>query len=167
MTEHISFKIMRKEYVSMEGVKIFTVYGCIKVLPFQCQIQPSPPFPLAADLPITGQITKFIKILTVPGCPLWSFPKKLELHMGHQDQDGEKVGLMSLFYLKVRGCYGQRKAKIHTLLSPTILSQLVEYLKFEFQVLGVIQGVHGTPKVGCFFKAFKIQLFLLLYYSAS
>ena len=26
------------------------------------------------------------------------------------------------FFLKVRGCYGQRKAKIHTLSSPTILS---------------------------------------------
>ena len=35
-------------------------------------------------------------------------------HMGHQDQDGEKVGQMSIF-LKVRGWYGQRKAKIHTL----------------------------------------------------
>ena len=43
-------------------------------------------------------------------------------YMGHQDQDGEKVGQMSLFFLKVRGCYGQRKAKIHTLSSPTILS---------------------------------------------
>ena len=27
--------------------------------------------------------------------------------------------------------------------------------------------MHGTPKVGCFFKTVKLQLFLLLYYSAS
>ena len=26
------------------------------------------------------------------------------------------------FFLKIRGCYGQRKAKIHTISSPTILS---------------------------------------------
>ena len=33
------------------------------------------------------------------------------------------------------------------------------YQKIEFQVLGVIKGAHHTPKVGCFFKMFKIQLF--------
>ena len=27
-------------------------------------------------------------------------------------------------------------------------------------------GVNHTPEVGCFFNVFKIQLFLLLYYSA-
>ena len=43
-------------------------------------------------------------------------------HMGLQDQDGEKVGQMSLFFKKVRDCNGQRKAKIHTLSSPSILS---------------------------------------------
>ena len=31
--------------------------------------------------------------------------------------------------------------------------------KFKFQLLGVIQGAHHTPEVGCFFKMFKIQLF--------
>ena len=63
------------------------------------------------------------------------------------------------FRLKVRGCYGQRKVKIHTLSSPTVQSWLVEYQNIEFQVLGVIQGAHRTPKIGCFFKMFKIQLF--------
>ena len=28
----------------------------------------------------------------------------MNIHMGHQDQDGGKVGQMSLFFLKVRGC---------------------------------------------------------------
>ena len=31
--------------------------------------------------------------------------------------------------------------------------------KFEFPVLGVIWSVHHTPKVGCFLKNVKIQLF--------
>ena len=33
------------------------------------------------------------------------------------------------------------------------------FRKFEFQVLGVILGAHHTPKVGCFFKILKMQLF--------
>ena len=42
------------------------------------------------------------------------------------------------FWLKVWGCYGQRKAKIHTLSSPTILSYLLQYQNFKFQILGII-----------------------------
>ena len=43
------------------------------------------------------------------------------LHMGHMDQDGKKVDEMSLFF-KVRSWYGQIKAKIDIILSPSILS---------------------------------------------
>ena len=35
----------------------------------------------------------------------------------------------------------------------------VHLRKFKFQLLGIIQGVHRTPKVGCVFKMFKIKLF--------
>ena len=58
-------------------------------------------------------------------CFLFNIYKYFE-HMGHQDQDGGKMDECH-FFLKVRGWYGQRKAKIHTLSSPTILSYLVQY----------------------------------------
>ena len=45
-------------------------------------------------------------------------------------------------------------------------SLAVSCRKFEFQVLGVIWGAHHTPEIGCFFKIFKIHVFLLFYYSA-
>ena len=35
----------------------------------------------------------------------------------------------------------------------------VHFRKFRFQLLGVILGAYHTPKIGCFFKSFKIQLF--------
>ena len=31
--------------------------------------------------------------------------------------------------------------------------------KIKFQVLGVIQGAHHTPKIGCFFQIYEIQHF--------
>ena len=68
-----------------------------------------PKFPSAPFFKLTGRKVNKMK-------------KVKKGHMGHQYQDGEKVGQMSLLFLKVRGYYGQRKAKIHTLLSPTILS---------------------------------------------
>ena len=43
-------------------------------------------------------------------------------HMGHRDQDGKKIDDMSLFFFKVRSWYGQIKAKIDIILSPSILS---------------------------------------------
>ena len=38
-----------------------------------------------------------------------------------------------------------------------IRSRNIELRKYKFHVLGVIQGVHHTPEVWCFFKIFKIQ----------
>ena len=63
------------------------------------------------------------------------------------------------FFLKVRSWYGRIKAKIDIILNPSILSQLGKLSQTKFQVLGAIQGAHHTPKVGCFFKIFKIQFF--------
>ena len=46
----------------------------------------------------------------------------LYLYMGHRDQDGKKIDKMSPFFFKVRSWYGQIKAKIGIILSPSILS---------------------------------------------
>ena len=45
----------------------------------------------------------------------------VKIHMGHRDQDEKKVDEMSLFF-KVRSLYGQMKAKVDIMLSPSILS---------------------------------------------
>ena len=56
---------------------------------------------------------------------------------GSQGPGREKVDEMSLFF-KVRSWYGQIKAKIDIILSPSSLSYLGKLSKTKFQVLGVI-----------------------------
>ena len=67
------------------------------------------------------------------------------------------------FFFKVRSWYGQIKANIDIILSPSILSQLGKLSQTKFQVLGAIQGAYCTPKVGCFFQNVQNTAFLLLY----
>ena len=59
----------------------------------------------------------------------------------------------------MRSCYRHIKAKIDILSSRTILSLVGNLPLKKFQPKNSILGAHHTPKVGCFFKIFKIQLF--------
>ena len=78
---------------------------------------------------------------------------------GSQAAGREKSQRNVTFFFKVRSWYGQIKAKFDILSSPTISSQVGNWIQKKFGPRNLIQGAHRTPKVGCFFKIFKIQLF--------
>ena len=71
---------------------------------------------------------------------------------------GEKLDKFH-FLIESQRLLGTEKSKNSYTFKSNYLILARAVLKFDFQVLGVIKGEHGTPKVGCFFKTVKIQLF--------
>ena len=89
-----------------------------------------------------------------------------DAHMGHQDQDGEKVGQMSLFDWKLEAATDREKQKfIHF---QVLLSHLswcsIKNLSFGFLPKARVRTVR--PNLGVFFPNLLNSTFLSLYYSA-
>ena len=91
---------------------------------------------------------------------------ELQPHMGHQDQDGEKVGQMSFFFKSQRLLRTEKSKNSYTFKSYyLILASGV--LKIWVSGFGRNLGCVRYAQSWVFFQNFQNPAFLLLYYSAS